>query len=595
MITGVEVAGLALGTLPLIITALEHYNNGAKPLKDFLRYRTLIRSMIIDLGTQNILLRNNIEHLLDGLVADIDRAFLLENPGSLGWKDASLTEKLQIRLAGAYTIYTETVKDMISQLDLLRDKIGLDEHGKHRWVDSKSQKKEWKKFMLCLSRKEHESLLLKLDMDNRHLKSLTKSSRDLEPIRSGRRNRREPFKAFAEKAKSLHRLMKVGWSCDCQLTHRANLHLEHRKSDTNPVFRVSFPILHPSPQSSYRWHETDIRPLTVDSLETKIADLSEVHDVTATALACLDALSTTEKETKQQPSSRESGWKKGIIIPRFKSGQGRKSVAWAPEVHVPQDRKSTGVNPKISDLCSALQQANGQPDCLGCLVDDQESEEGFLVSQPSVKTLNRIASLGDILRQQRSVELIAIGNGMMTLSGIRAETRLTKKQRLQLAVILASTTLQLHATPWIDQDWGKHDILFHDDCVDQPHISQHFHKHETPLNITPPQWSPIRNLSVFGLGVLLLELSFGRPLEHFKIDQDPPIFTDLAIARRLLDFLEDEESSAYTDVVRACINCDFGSKVKVSSLENDAFRQAVYDEVVCPLEDEWAHWTGKAR
>lgn len=217
------------------------------------------------------------------------------------------------------------------------------------------------------------------------------------------------------------------------------------------------------------------------------------------------------------------------------------------------------------------------------------------MSQPSVKTLNRIVSLGDILLQQKSVELVATGNKETTLSGIRADTRLTKKQHLQLAVILASTTLQLHATPWIDQEWGKHDILFHDDCIDQPHVSQHFYKHENPPDIPSLQWSPIRNLSVFGLGVLLLELSFGRPLEFLKTDQDPPIFTELAIARRLLDFLEDEESSAYSDVVRACINCDFGSKVKVSSLENDAFRQAVYDEVVLPLEDEWAHWTGKAR
>lgn len=161
--------------------------------------------------------------------------------------------------------------------------------------------------MLCLSRKQHESLLLKLDMNNRHLKSLTKSSRDLEPIRSGRRNRREPFKAFVQKTKSLYRLMKLGWSCDCQTTHKANLHLKHRKPDTNPVFRVSFPILHQSPQPFHRWHETDIHSLTINSPETKAADSSEVRDVTATALACLDVLSTTEGETKQLLSSKESG------------------------------------------------------------------------------------------------------------------------------------------------------------------------------------------------------------------------------------------------------------------------------------------------
>ena len=129
MITGVEVAGLSLAILPLIVSALEHYNDGTRPLKDFVKYRCLIRIMVIDLGTQSELLRNSIEKLLDGLVSDTEIATLLENPAGPAWRERSLATRLEKRLAGAYMVYMESIKNILILLEDLRDKIGLDENG----------------------------------------------------------------------------------------------------------------------------------------------------------------------------------------------------------------------------------------------------------------------------------------------------------------------------------------------------------------------------------------------------------------------------------------------------------------------------------
>lgn len=54
MLSGVETAGLVLATLPLIINFLEHYNEGLKPLKDFVNYRAKIERLASNLLTQKL-------------------------------------------------------------------------------------------------------------------------------------------------------------------------------------------------------------------------------------------------------------------------------------------------------------------------------------------------------------------------------------------------------------------------------------------------------------------------------------------------------------------------------------------------------------
>lgn len=122
--------GLVLATLPLIISALEHYNEGLKPLKDFIKYKNLIRELVVDLGTQRALFRNTLEKLLSGSVAsDVRLAHLLEHPGGEGWHDEGFASDLKRRLQGSFTVYMECVRDMESLVKALRDNLGLDSRG----------------------------------------------------------------------------------------------------------------------------------------------------------------------------------------------------------------------------------------------------------------------------------------------------------------------------------------------------------------------------------------------------------------------------------------------------------------------------------
>ena len=451
-----------------------------------------------------------------------------------------------------------------------------------------------------------------MDRDNRNLKNLTKDSLDLEPVRSNRRKAIEPFRKIRDCAKSLHKVLRLGCSCTCKHPHSANLRLETRECDSAPSFRVLFPANDLSLMHSSMWQMTDIRPVTDEVL--KVTSPSGLDDSSQTATEVASLTMTNSKTYKSMISSSLrfsigtslSDRTETSIVQRQKSFQSSKNVSWATTnrdkgiQHAAEDfpndvnpsafphmhqSKSSLKTSRIFDLCHALAKmpsVHPHETCLGCLVDDDRYLGVFANGyKPGIKT----TTLDDILQN-----LVPPNQG--------ARIQVTKKQRLQIAVTLASTALQLQDTAWLDGCWGKKDILFHHDQLEDPYISKMFQK-ELPEVQQPDiparkdflsSISPIRNEALFNLGVLLLELSYGKSLSDFKCPEDPPIFTEFAIARRLVEELTEEAASGYVDAARACIFCDFGTKINIMSLDNGSFRQAVYNDVVVPLEDEWKHW-----
>ena len=485
---------------------------------------------------------------------------------------------------------------------------------------------------MCLSKKEHEALLARMEKDNRNLKNLTKDSLDLEPIRQSRRRASEPFRKIRDYARSLHSVLKLGWSCTCRNPHSANLRLEMRDCGAAPSFRVLFPFTNHS-STTPTWQETDIRPLNDGENRTLRHHSDEADLQLAAGLASVTLSSTNAKSHMAMVSSSyilSAVGKSPIDQNNLHSRRGAraaavaKKVAWASETQEKWDQPrgnslSSGDGPtesrvvlapnqashsamdslrltKIANLCHALHQFQCDERheiCLGCLVHEDRSLGVYALRQQPRSWANTV-TLHDILKRPSSR---SSNHGVSTPQmDVSAIPHLSKKHRLQLAVTLASTALQLQTTPWLESKWSKEDILFHNGLPEHPYISKTFEKDanamEAPDHPKKDFSSPIRNESMFNLGVILLELSFGKSLDQLKIEEDPDIYTEYAIARRLVDTLADEESPGYANAAWACIYCDFGSKVKSPSLDNEAFRQAVYDDVVVPLEEEWKHWNG---
>jgi hypothetical protein len=98
MTSGVEAAGLVLGSLPLILAGLKFYAEGIAETRLFHMYRREVDDLVIGITAENAKYRNGIKLLLIGVVSTKDMADFLADPGGDLWKDKSFDERLRGRL-----------------------------------------------------------------------------------------------------------------------------------------------------------------------------------------------------------------------------------------------------------------------------------------------------------------------------------------------------------------------------------------------------------------------------------------------------------------------------------------------------------------
>lgn len=103
----------------------------------------------------------------------------------------------------------------------------------------------------------------------------------------------------------------------------------------------------------------------------------------------------------------------------------------------------------------------------------------------------------------------------------------------------------------------------------------------------------VRNQTLFTLGVLLIELWYGKPLDDVRgvvgiQDATQPAW---CTAIRLVDSrLKYEAGALYTQAVRRCVRYDFDRDS--TSLNDEDFQQTVYEKVVLVLEKNLAQFNG---
>ena len=100
--SGIEIAGLVLGSVPLLISACEHYAEGLETIHRWWRFEREISATKRVLIAEQVILQGTCERLLDGLVSASQLEHLLENAGSEEWKDTDLDRKLKRRLGKSY-------------------------------------------------------------------------------------------------------------------------------------------------------------------------------------------------------------------------------------------------------------------------------------------------------------------------------------------------------------------------------------------------------------------------------------------------------------------------------------------------------------
>ena len=201
-------------------------------------------------------------------------------------------------------------------------------------------------------------------------------------------------------------------------------------------------------------------------------------------------------------------------------------------------------------------------------------------------------------------DLVTLEDLLTTPPDTKKRRSLTDEERYLLAITLASSLLQLHATPWLGGSWCKQHILFSEVCegeftvvdVRHPVILQTYGC--VPLDggtqAEPAVAHGFADLlkdsaSLLTLAKVLLEIKLNACFETQKADTEKNEATDIQTLMRWMTEEKGNLSFTYRDAVSHCIKCSVDPSTNLQDL---LFRQALVDKVVVPLLEELHYWQG---
>ncbi|KAI8310682.1 hypothetical protein K4K61_000285 [Colletotrichum sp. SAR11_59] len=91
--SGFEVAGVVLGTIPLVISALEQYQKGISTMRKWRNYQRELRSLIWNLETERI-------------------ESMVEDPFGPAWHEDTIQAKIKTRLWRSFSVFENTIKEI---------------------------------------------------------------------------------------------------------------------------------------------------------------------------------------------------------------------------------------------------------------------------------------------------------------------------------------------------------------------------------------------------------------------------------------------------------------------------------------------------
>ena len=175
-------------------------------------------------------------------------------------------------------------------------------------------------------------------------------------------------------------------------------------------------------------------------------------------------------------------------------------------------------------------------------------------------------------------------------------------EKFRFCKLLTIAMLQFHTTPWLATTWRSQDILVSkllDSSGDSgdPHLRDLASLYtNVPIKCTKSKPTQNReserypfsaNSFLFGLGVIMLEIAFEKPLRSMRHSADfdqclDDRHTDFFTARRLsaTDLASTEMGIPFSRIVDKCIFCNFG---RGEDLHQPALQASIYRDVVCEL------------
>lgn len=597
MMSGFEVAGIVLGTLPLVVTALETYSNF---LRDWGKAPAELRSLNRQLSTERVRLCNVCEQLISDVVPQRDVEPMLQDPFGPLWQEKDTNDRIRQRLWDSYGPFEDTVKEVEEALNSVMQRLRIDvsPSGKVRkrvssdelltdtiqveWVERKMVTRDFKKLLYRLNRKDYQEALQAISMGVTSIERLAQQSVELEPRRR-KQSRCKVFNVLRDLSTSIYRALCS--SILCTDSHDVSLELAtrfieigHECDDEKIVQDAQFKVaisfeVDQGPARKRVWNEVNIKTASAPIAEPPVPPVvvaAKKKNMKRVSFGIDRALSRL----------RLTGPPATDAKPNLKTAMAlfNRPVTDIAFMKTPGASNTTALTP--INLCLALRNTHGErPDCYGRLVDRECDHRHF-----------QVYSLGTAIKSD-SWSIVTLEEVLEGKKGLRPLISLAEKVKLALAI--ASSVLQLSKTPWLPEPLTRKNVHFfrRGDSLSYEHLFLQRKLPECSVKSSSngsesESCSFSNNPTLFALGMLLLEIILGSSLDQlWQADDEGPdgesdsLIRDLIVANRMLEQRVALINPAYKAVVERCIGC-----TESKGLDEEDFRQTVYNGVVMELE-----------
>ncbi|PNP79395.1 hypothetical protein FNYG_07230 [Fusarium nygamai] len=568
--SGFEIAGIVLGSIPLLISAIEHYSDSLDRATTFFKWKDGLNSALREFWYQHSSFELTLRNILKDVASPSEIEEMIGDPHHELWKSRDLSQALQEMLKFAYRPYISTIKDMhgcmkrlAGHLDIDRDAGTADDLEAIMKANKRLPsaggliKFEFKRAVkLTMKRKEVRMLLEDMKACNNRLdefisKSEATSNNSMAGTTVERLGLSSSLQQIQNYATMLHQTLGRAWSCSAHASHEIRLLLEDRvvrHSEPRSLKKLkrsskppSFTITHKSPTNSALWKSAKIEIIGSDQEA--------------------DEKDKTIRFKEAHPR-------------RCHQGQQSKNIRSVHGLTV------------VGDLCTVFRCYSG----FGFGLDDQGVlYETYQDETKPVCCAENLISLQELLLKH---------------SGMKCFTPLTEEQRYRLSIILTSSFLQLHSTPWLNKHWNQHTVFFSSTPIDDqlvidfghPFIAESYRSTPFPTTTSiEAKGLADDSANLLMLAKILLQIKFHGRTSFTKNKESLANSTafDQVRESQLLNqwiFQERENLSfAHYNAIQFCIAASNSIDADLWDLK---YRQVVLDRVVVPLVNELSHWQG---
>ncbi|KAK0652557.1 hypothetical protein B0T16DRAFT_406417 [Cercophora newfieldiana] len=544
--SGFEVAGVVLGSIPIVVSALELYIKGLGTMGRLRRFTLELESLVLKLGTEEAKLQNVYEKLLRDIVPDDQIEPMLKDPFGPLWKEPNVVARIRRRLWRDLNVFNENVRRMNAAMSEMKEKLGIGPDGKVRWVETSGMKKQFKRVMFILKQDEYGMLTKRLRESVSSLEEIVSGNMELEPARC-RRSQVTWYRLLRDLSESIYQALQSSMmKCVCPGLHHFGLRLLSQPAILTP---------HDDEDEIAKSQKFNL----VLSFNSTLA-----HDAWATAkLWNLLSLSVGT------PKVAATGSRVRFSLPTPNSSEisdagGISSSGFGDSVQLSQQNSQP-----ISNLCHTIRRSRKQAarECCGRISDGSPKGriyDVFPLGSPNDSDDWSPVSLGSVLAEDA------------------AFAGLTCVERLRLAWIVTAGVLQLEGTPWLPRSLLKDEIFLTRSngvlLTEDVFIMKRLPEASNPARLVltnschnaslraqttiPNIKNPRDPETIKALGILLVEIIFGQTIDYLQaaLSSHTTVFapggalSPYETVQCLMDQINMRVGANYCSAIKWCMN-----------------------------------------